>query len=293
MKKLLISLLSGLLFCSAYAQTVVQPKIMVIPYTSEGEDIRKVLSSDENKRIILAKIKEAFDNRGYTTVDFNARLKAAETESVMSMDNRIDIKSEIIDMSGADIYVEAEMTCMQKYVAGQQKPETRIKIILTAYDIATGSSLSNKIGEAGPFYTNDVAKLAMKAVESCADGFLNTMQTKFSEMTENGRSIMLFIGFEETSNYTMESEVGTQGLLLSDEIELWVDSHAYNNYYHLQGITASKMIFDDIRLPLVDETTGGNYTASRFGMDLLKFFRSLGIPISRTMKGNTLYITIR
>lgn len=293
MKKLLLALLAGLMLCSAYAQTVVQPKIMVIPYTSEWEDIRTVLSKDENKRIILTKIKEAFDNRGYTTVDFTARLKAAETEGVMSMDNRSDIKSQIIDMSGADIYVEAEMTCQQKFVAGQQKPETRIKIILTAYDISTGASLSNKIGEAGPFYTNDIAKLSMKAIESCADGFLNTMQTKFSEMTENGRSIMLFIGFEETSNYTMESEVGTQGLLLSDEIELWVDSHAYNNYYHLQGITSDKMIFDEIRLPLIDETTGGNYTASRFGMDMLKFFRSLGVPISRTMKGNTLYITIR
>lgn len=293
MKKLVISFLSGLIICSAYAQTVVQPNIMVIPYTSEGEDIRTVLSEDENKRIIMTKIKEAFDNRGFSTVDFMARLKAAETEGLMSMDNREDIKSQIIDMSGADIYVEAEMTCTQTPKAGQQKPETRIKIILTAYDVSTGLSLSNKIGEAGPFYTDDVAKLSMKAIDSCADGFLSTMQSKFSEMAENGRSIMLFIGFEETSSFTMESEVGNEGLLLSDEIELWVDSHAYNNYYHLQGLTSTKMIFDEIRLPLVDETTGGNYTASRFGMDMLKFFRSLGVPISRSMKGNTLYITIR
>lgn len=293
MKKFLITFLMGLTLSPINAQTVVQPKIMVIPYTSEGEDIRTILEADENKRIILTKIKEAFDSRGYTTVDFIAKLKAAETEGVMSMDNRADIKSQIIDMSGADIYVEAEMTCQQKTVVGQKHPESRIKIILTAYDISTGSSLSNKIGESGTFYTNDISKLAMRAIDACADGFLNTMQSKFSEMAENGRSIMLYIGFEETSSYSMESEVGSQGLLLSDEIELWVDSHAYNNYYHIQGVTPEKMIFDDIRLPLVDEITGNNYTASRFGMELFKFFRSLGVPVSRSAKGNTLYFTIR
>ena len=63
----------------AKAQTVVQPKIMVIPYTKEGEDIRTVLEEDSNKRIALSKIKEAFDERGVSTIDFVARLKAANT----------------------------------------------------------------------------------------------------------------------------------------------------------------------------------------------------------------------
>ena len=52
------------------AQTIVQPKIMVIPFTKEGEDIRTILENDENKRIALTKIKEAFDERGISTIDF-------------------------------------------------------------------------------------------------------------------------------------------------------------------------------------------------------------------------------
>ena len=91
----------------------------------------------------------------------------------------------------------------------------------------------------------------------------------------------------------MESEVGSQGLLLQDEIELWVESHAYNNNYHLQGVSPNKMVFDDIRLPLIDENTGNNYTANRFSMELFKFFRSLGISVSRSLKGNTLYFTVK
>ena len=47
-----------------------QPKIMVVPYVKENENIRKILEDDVNKRIVLTKIKEAFDSRGFTTVDF-------------------------------------------------------------------------------------------------------------------------------------------------------------------------------------------------------------------------------
>lgn len=276
----------------AKAQTVVQPKIMVIPYTKEGEDIRTVLEEDSNKRIALSKIKEAFDERGVSTIDFVARLKAANTANVMNMDNQADIKSAIIDMSGADIYVEAEIICQQDNVPGQSKPESRVKINVTAYDIATGVSLANKIGECGPFYTDDIAKLSMKAISSVADDFLRVMQAKFTDISEQGRSIMMFITFDDGSAYTMESEIGNQGLTLQDEIELWVDSSCYNNNYHIQGVTPLNMIFDDIKLPFVDEA-GATYTASKYSMSALKFFRSLGISISRSLKGNTLYITIK
>lgn len=295
MKKVIVGmavLALSLLSFYAKAQTVVQPKIMVIPYTKEREDIRTVLEEDSNKRIALSKIKEAFDERGVSTIDFVARLKAANTASVMNLDNQADIKSAIIDMSGADIYVEAEIICQQDYVAGQSKPESRVKINVTAYDIATGASLANKIGECGPFYTDDIAKLSMKAISSIADDFLRVMQTKFTDIAEQGRSIMMFITFDEGSAYTMESEVGNQGLTLQDEIELWVDSSCYNNNYHLQGVTPLNMIFDDIKLPFTDEN-GATYTASKYSMSALKFFRSLGITVSRSLKGNTLYVTIK
>lgn len=291
MKQILLFFLCLGSFGVSLAQTVVQPKIMVIPYTKEGEDIRTVLENDANKRIVLTKIKEAFDERGVSTIDFVAKLKAMESGNVFNLGNKSDIKSQIIDMSGADIYVEAEIVCAR--YGGGEKPETSVKVTITAYDCATGTSLSNKIGESGNFYTNDIAKLGMKAISSCADEFLRVMQAKFTDIMENGRSLMLQIGFDEGSTLTMESEVGTQGLLLQDEIELWIEAHSYNGNYHLQGVSPMKMVFDDIKLPLIDENTGNNYTISKFGLELLKFFRSLKIQISRSNRGNTLYVTIK
>ena len=272
------------------AQTVVQPKIMVIPYTTEGEDIRNILERDENKRIVLTKIKEAFDERGVTTIDFIAKLKAMESGNVFNYGNKQDVKSLIIDMSGADIYVEAEIICLQNFSAGNL--ESRVKIVLTAYEAASGASLANKVGESGRFYTKDIGKLGMRAIASCADDFLRVLQSKFSDIAENGRSLALQIGFDANSIYTMESEVGTQGYLLQDEIELWVEAHSYNGNYHLQGVSPLKMVFDDIKLPLVDEN-GNNYNTSTFSMNLFRFFRTLNIQVSRSQRGNILYITIK
>jgi hypothetical protein len=276
-------------FC--YAQST-QPKIMVIPYTKQGEDIRTVLEADENKRIVLTKIKEAFDERGYSTIDFVAKLKSIESGNTFNIDNQSDIKSQIIDMSGADIYVEAEITCQSQSVSGQDKNESRVKIIITSYDASTGTSLSNKIGESGTFYTNDIAKLGMKAISSCADDFLRIMQEKFTAIGENGHSVMIQIGISESSDINLESEIGEDGLQLQDEIGLWIEEHAYNGDYHIQGATKTKMIIDDMKLPPIDPNTGKAYSLSRLSIDFLKLFRKYNIPISRSTRGNTLYITI-
>ena len=288
MKKLVIALIT-ILCCSAiHAQVqTVQPKIMVIPYVKQGEDLRTILEDDVNKRIAITKIKESFDNRGFTTVDFVAKLKAANTDNAFSMDNKSDFKSQIIQNSGADIYVEAEVDVLLSSAGNS------VKIILTAYESSTGNSLSNKVGESGKFYTDDIGKLATKAVENCAEEFLNTMQNKFTDIVNNGKSIIIHFGFDENSEYLMSSEVGTQGLLLSDELELWMEEHAYKNNYHIQGTSDNQMIFDDVRIPLKDPATGNNYNPNKFALEIFKFLRTLGLQISRDIKGNTIYITIK
>jgi hypothetical protein len=264
----------------------VQPKIMVIPFTKEGEDIRTVLEEDVNRRIAITKIKEGFDSRGFTTVDFVAKLKAAKDNNVFTSDNQTDIKTQIIEMSGADVYVQSEVI-VEKGQSGNS-----VKLILTAFEISTGNSLSNKVGESGRFYTDDFNKLASKAVESCIEDFLNIMQTKFTDIVNNGKSILIDISFDPSSSFTMSSEVGNDGLLLSDQIEIWMGENAFKGNYHIQGTTNLKMLFDDVRIPL-KESNGNNYNPNKFGLEMFKFFKTLGISISRDIKSNTIYITIK
>lgn len=288
MKKTILLLFLSCLGLIAKAQEAitVQPKIMVVPFTKEGEDIRTVLEEDVNKRIALTKIKEAFDSRGFTTVDFFGKLKSLSKTNALAMDNQTDLKTMIIQQSGADIYVDAEIDVL---FSGNGNS---VKVIITAYDISTGNSLSNKVGESGKFYTDDIGKLALKAIESQADDFLNTMQTKFNDIVLNGSSINVTFGFAPTSKYSMSSEIGSEGLTLSDELETWMSEHAYKNNYHIQGTTDKQMIFDDVHIPLKDQN-GNNYNINKFGLELMKFTRKLGLQISRDISNNSLVITIK
>ncbi len=276
--------------------TTVQPKIMVIPYIKENEDLRTVLEADVNKRIILTEIKSAFDARKFTTVDFLAKLKAAKDNQLFTSSNQSDFKSQMIQFSGADIYVEAEML-----MSNFNNNEKQLRIILTAYEASTGNSLSNIILEGRRTITDDIAMLAMRTVNPAQDNaaitietFLNTMQGKFNEVVLNGKSIVIQIGVAQGSKYNLSSDVGTNGYTLADEIELWMEGAAYKGNYHIQGATELLMLFDDVRIPLRDQNTNANYNPNRFAMELVKHIKSLGVEtVSKETKGNTIYITLK
>ena len=264
----------------------IQPRIMVIPYTKEGEDIRTVLENDVNKRIVLSKIKEAFDKRGFTTVDFTARLKSAMGNAVFMGDNKSDLKAQIIQMSGADIYVEAEI------IFNRGDYTNNLKVLLQAYEATSGNSLSNIIGES-KLFSNDAGTLGAKAIESCIEEFLNTMNAKFTDIVNDGKTILVTIGFNANSRYDLSTPVGNDGLLLFDVIEMWMADNSYKNYYHLQGATDTEMLFDDVRIPLRDPETNDNYTLNRFALLFYQYLRSLGLNAKRDIKGNTLFVTIQ
>ncbi|MDR1973772.1 MAG: DUF6175 family protein [Bacteroidales bacterium] len=271
----------------------IQPKIMVIPYAKQGEDYRTLIEDDFIKRIAITKIKEAFDRRDFTTVDFIARLKAANSNAMFTSDNQTDFKTQLIQGSGADVYVEVEIM-PEQYTSGNS-----IKLILTAYEISTGNSLANKTGESRRLYTEDWGKLVVQAIEGlegkpgCIEDLLVDMQAKFTDIHENGKSIVIDISFDQNSQYNMSSEVGEDGLPLSDQIEIWLGENAFKGNYHLQASTDVKVIYDDVRIPLRDQSTGQNYTLAKFWIEMFKFFKKSGISASRSINGNTLYITIK
>ena len=264
----------------------VQPKIMVIPFVKEGEDLRTILEQDVNRRIAITKIKEAFDSRGFTTVDFVGKLKVAKDNNVFTSDNQTDMKDQIIQMSGADVYVQAEIN-VSKSSTGNS-----VTVIMTAYEASTGNSLSNKVGQSGKFYTEDYGKLASKAVESVSQDFLDVMQTKFNDIVQNGKSINIDISFSQDSKLKMSSEIAPENLPLSDQIEMWMENNAYKNNYHIQGTTDLRMILDDVRIPLKDQG-GKNYNTNKFALEIFKFFRAINLQVDKDIKGNTIYISIK
>ena len=286
MRKTVFTILLYLLALTIQAQNsvTVQPKIMVVPYVTEGVDIRKTIEGDPNIRVVMSKIREAFDKRGFTTVDFEAKLKAQSANNALSQNAQTDLKAMVIHGSGADIFVEAE------YVPTFSTSGNSVKIIMKAVDVSTGSALASKDTYFGPKYTEDMGLLAGIAMERVADEFLSTIQMKFNDIVQNGRSINIDFKIGGASSLTMNTDVGSDALPLSDVLEMWMGEHAYKNNYHIQGTTDLEMIFDDVRIPLKDQN-GNNI--NKFGLEILKFVRTLGLQIDRQIKNNTLVITFK
>jgi hypothetical protein len=285
MRKFIISLFSLVVaFSSAQNISTVQPKIMVVPYVTEGNDIRQTIEKDPNIRIVLSKIREAFDKRGFTSIDIETKLKSQSVNNALSDNAQTSRSSMVIQNSGADIYVESE------YIYTPSSSGNSVKVLMKACDVSTGGALASKDAFSGQFYTEDIGRLAGAAVEKVADDFLNVIQTKFDDIVENGRSIILDIKIDEASTHTLHEE--KNGSELVDQIEDWVADHAYKNNYHVQGSSELEMIFDDIRIPLKDGN-GRNYNINQFDREVRQLFRNLGLQVAHVTRNNTLVITIK
>ena len=286
MKKIYLTLLLMLGSLMLLAQVVTtQPKIAVVPYIKEGQNYRTLYEDDANIRIVMTKIREAFDAKNFTTVDFVAKLQAqSQASEVYGEGTKRDLKSQILQLTGADMYVVAEI------ITNFASSGNSVRIIMTAYDIATGNSLANKVADSGELYTNDVGGLATRALARTSGEFLEVLQNKFNKMVLEGRSISVDFTLDEETELTFSTEVET-GNTIADEIELWVAENAYQNNYHTTGTSDLYMNFDDIRIPIRDEN-GNNYKPLMFRMALTKFLKSIKLNSKIDINGYAFHVKI-
>ncbi len=267
------------------AQNVSQPTIMVIPYTTQSVSLRQAIENNDGVRVALAFVKESFDKRGKNTIDIRAKLKQTNNNEVLSEGQIKDVKDEVIALSGADIYVEVEV---KKNYSQDGNSAT---VILSAFDAYSGESYANKVATSPKFFTSNFDKLIEKAVEFELDNFLQTLQQKFDDIRTNGRTLSLTFGVLDGAKINLNEEINNSDELLSEVIETWMRDNAFKNNYHLQGTTNSKMIFDLVKIPVLDEK-GGNYKVSTFVAQIRKFFKSINIKTSQITQGNNVVFTL-
>jgi hypothetical protein len=280
---LLITLTFGGL--TAQESVTIQPTIMAIPFAKENQSTRKAYEYSELNRIAITKVKEAFDQRGVNTIDFRAKLKQLQNSEALTEDQELTLKDAVIKLSGADIYVEIEAN------KDHSRTGNSVTAIMTAYDAFSGESLANKVATSPKFKTDNFEKLTQKAIEAEVDNLLNTIQEKFTLIIENGRTVTMEVGIEIGSDIDLDEEVGDDGDLLSEVIEEWVEENAFNNYYHIQGTSATKMVFDQIKVPLKLDN-GRNFKVSKFAVNFRKFLREYDIKAQRTITGSSIVVTL-
>ena len=196
----------------------------------------------------------------------------------------MDIKDELISMSGADIYVEVEAN------PNYSNEGNSVTIILSAYDAFSGESLANKVSTSPKYYTTSFERLVEKAVDDKIEDFLNTLQEKFTDIRENGRTIVLTIGVGNNQAFDLDTEL-KDGQLLSDAIEGYIEDNAYKGKYHLQGMSTNKIIFDLVKVPLLG-SDNKPFKVSRFAVDFRNFLKTYGYDAQRDIQGQNVVITL-
>lgn len=261
-------------------------KIMVVPYNKQDEDIRTVLDQNPYVRTAVSKVKEAFDQRGWSTVDFVANLRAAEANSAFTADRQSSFKSDLLTGSGADFYVQVDAQL------NSDGSESSVTLNVTAFETHTGASFSNKTGSSGKFGTQDYEKLISRAFDKIQEEFLNTLLVKTDEIREIGRAIIIHFNLDESATIDFDQEL-EGGQFLNEAIEEWIAAAAYKGRANLAGIVEDKMVFDEVRIPLIDQETNRPYNPNRFANEVIRFLKSKDLNATRNIKGQNLFITIK
>lgn len=262
--------------------TQIQPTVIVVPLKVAGEKYRSKIEDPVNGfnvRTAINVVDNAFKSRQYITYDFVGVMESEEMKTQMSNGAQVDELDLLVKTSGADIYVTVDINVV-KSSSGNE-----VSLFLVARDAFTGAKLStSKPGMSGKFYTEDIFKLTIKALDNVKEDFLNELQNSFTKIVAEGRSISIDFVLSPTSKINFGQEVGTNGDLLSEALSDWLTENAYKGYAQ-PGADLPKLVsYKDVRIPLKNPKNNANYKIKDFTRELRNFFKKLNIPTEEPPK---------
>jgi len=168
----------------------IQPSIMVLPRTVKGEDLRTIMDEQPEVRVAISKVKQAFDDRSYTTLDFETTLKARMRDEVVTKESQTEFKNRIFRNIPSDIIVEIDV------IIDPIGNDHRATIILEANVTDNGNSMASVPIIGNSRATPDKILLISAALrkendnnELLLDEFLRKMNEGWAEIRENGKSV--------------------------------------------------------------------------------------------------------
>lgn len=264
------------------------PSVTVVPYKKEDETYRSILQNDFDRRMAVAKVQEGFNLLGVTTVDFEGKLDAMWRSMDFNANTADSEEKNLLLNSGADVYVVVDI---QKDISASEG--SRVSLNMKAYETASGNVLASRQEWTNRFFTTDLDRLCVYAVEGQLKVFLDDIALNFARGISDGTSVVLRVTKGLDSKLTMNSQVGNQNYILSSIIRRWVRANAQQGRFHLQGVVPEAMIFDDIKIPSKD-IDGLPMDAAQFGDNLLYYLNTeIGVPCEMKIDGRTIYITLK
>ncbi len=246
------------------------PSIMVVPFRQDGQSYRQILDSKPEIRLAISKVQTAFSQAGYTTIDFIAKLEAAERHSDFTSDNADSFAAQLIRNSGSDIYVSVDCSVIKTY------NNIHVGLAMKAYYSANG----NITASATSSYDGN------STIDRC---YIGTIHKAMPELLRQIKwpptkiDSKLTIGVGAESMIDLDHVFEQTGTTIAEEIRSWVKKNA--RAFHQQGLSSTEIIFDSITMPKDCDSTD-------FAMKLAQYLRRKGISAKYTIDGLSIYITI-
>ncbi len=252
-------------------QQIALPTIMVVPYKSnDRSSYADILKNDFDLRIAVSTVKEGFVKLGVKTVAAEGKqsgtLRASEWESKNADSN----DKQLLMNSGADVYVIVDL---QKDISAASG--SRVSLIMTARETATGVDLASRKSWTNRFRTTDVDKLCAYAAQDVLDGFLKDISKEFARKVQQGNTVVLRVSLADNAINTMNSRINGS-TTLSAHIRNWVRKNAQGGRYHIQGAVDDSLIFDSIQIPAKD-SDGLPMDCITFADNLVNYLNDSGI----------------
>jgi hypothetical protein len=264
----------------------IQPRVIVIPFTKEGEDIRTVLENDFGRQIALAKVQEAFQDRQFATVDFMGALQAMKRGTVATSESERDFRDRLFEANQADIYVTTN------FQVSKQGGATSVTMILSAYMTANGQSVGSRTGRSQPNMLADTAAHVERALKDITGPLLDQMQGQFCQFQDDGVPLNVELRVARNAASNLDSKAAGKQETIGDIMENWFEANAHKAGYRVSNRTPNMMQLADVRMAIRD--ANGRYgSPSRFGSSIAAYLRTLGVRASSSVTNGAIYVDIK
>lgn len=256
-----------------------QMTVMVVPFTSKGEDIRAKIENDFNYRAIINVIDKAFRDRGFSTKGFIEELKVASTADATSTMSQKDLWTTIQNNAPCDVFIYAEINIVTN--SGNY-----VNFILDAKDKYSAETMAaSGLLRSNDNNLTDYARHANQALTNNAaiDKFVEELNVKFKDISTNGRSVEVVIELNQTATLTFDDEIGSDYSTLGEIITGWVKKNSFKNYYKLKSQSAKKLWFETIKIPVKNDD-GTQYRIEDFANLFRKYLRGLSAQTKSELK---------
>ena len=242
------------------ATASLNPTIVIVPDMIDGSDLATLRQKVLDDPVLKYAVRKLTD-------EFNI-LQNQINSAMMNTGNQTDIATEIMKRIPGDIVVNVDAKVVT------QGNESECILMLHALEKQTSNNLSDATFPSGRYMTNEHIKLVDYAIKQIKGDFFSTLQSKFEDIVQQGRTVVIDMGLSQSVNdWDFDQESPENGNYFKDELLAWLESHCHQSVPNIT-LDTDKGMQVRMNIPLWDAEKNKSYTLSNFSSDLRKFFKS-------------------